>query len=231
MTTESPAVAPAVPPGSPRPCAPRAGGTLVGLAVYLALLVVHLMKFRTVSHAVPSICTWAGRHPGYCFTWELTAINLPARLIADHVPTLRDGGLVPQRIRFHREHPHPRPGPIQAPSRLGSQGVDRRRRARQRDCGGNHRRRRRMPHSATSLACVRTPRSVFEPTRPARPTSRPPLPTSLNGSDRDNDVDHTGRGAPRRSCPPRLCVPNRSCSAASAASEHDAGRRPLPMGS
>jgi hypothetical protein len=79
-------------------------GAFVGLAVYLALLIAHLVQYRTISHAVPSICTWAGRYPGYCYTWDLTALNLSARLI-DDAQALRGRGVMPQRVRFHGERP------------------------------------------------------------------------------------------------------------------------------
>jgi hypothetical protein len=70
------------------------------LLVYALLLFVHLAKFGTIAYGVPNIAGWAGRYPGYGWTWELTAINLPAELV-HRVPWLRHRLVVPQAVSGH----------------------------------------------------------------------------------------------------------------------------------
>jgi hypothetical protein len=73
-------------------------GALAGLACYAVLLGVHLVKFRKIEYAVPNIAGYAGPYPGYGFTWDLTAVNLPTRLLRSWGVRVR-----PQVIRFHGE--------------------------------------------------------------------------------------------------------------------------------
>lgn len=77
------------------------GGFLLGLAFYAALLTMHLAKFGTVEYRVPNVAVWTGRFPGFGYTWDLTAINLPARLVRK-LPGLRRR-VLPQAIRFPTE--------------------------------------------------------------------------------------------------------------------------------
>ena len=75
-------------------------GVLTGLGLYAVLLTIHLAKFRTIAYSVPNIAGWAGSYPGYGWTWELTAINMPADLI-DRSPRLRNRGARPQVVTGH----------------------------------------------------------------------------------------------------------------------------------
>lgn len=75
-------------------------GALLGLLIYDALLVFHLARFGGVHYCVPNIAGWAGRYPGFGWTWELSAINLPVNLI-DDVPSLRERWVVPQSVAFY----------------------------------------------------------------------------------------------------------------------------------
>lgn len=79
-------------------------GARFGLAAYLCLLAYHVHWFRTIEHAVPNVATWAGRYPGFGFTWELTALNVPARLVARLLAPSRPW-IMPQRIRAQRHPP------------------------------------------------------------------------------------------------------------------------------
>jgi hypothetical protein len=90
-----------------RTCRRLAIAASIGVACYALLLAVHVAKFGAIRHGVPNIAGWAGRYPGYGWTWDLVAVNLPADLfdrVAWRMPWLRDRGVIPQVVTGHTVH-------------------------------------------------------------------------------------------------------------------------------
>jgi hypothetical protein len=85
-------------------------GALLGFSIYTVLLVIHLVKFGGIYHAVPNIAGYAGRYPGYGFTWDLDLINVPADLLRPRPATVREardpkGWVTSQTLTHYSNHP------------------------------------------------------------------------------------------------------------------------------